>query len=313
MAPSVCQICLYLPRLHFGLVFLSLTLLIIAPAIGQAERGAGQGGAPGNLVAEAARELLRQPSLEAKIRHRVDLFGHELVGVGLYQQLGEGTDQLRKLELKLQAGNRAMTVQQVCAGRFLWTRQEMPDKTSLTRIDLRKVREALAVAGRAPSFNPAANWMAIGGLPKLLFELSENFTFAAPRESQIGEIPVWVVNGQWKPDRLAILLPEQRDAILAGQPAKLSKLAPHLPDGVQLTLGRDNLFPLFPYRIEYLRGRNDDRTAADTEDARPIVTMELYELRRRDDLDRRNFTYEPGDQEVIDQTDAFLRTLEGKK
>lgn len=293
-----------------GLIFV---LLAAVPASAQPADRAGQGSAPASLVAEAARELLRQPSLEAKIRHRVDLFGHELVGVGFYQQLGEGTDQLRRLELKLQAGSRAMTVQQVCEGRFLWTRHELPDKTSLSRIDLRRVREALAVAGRAPSFNPSSNWMAIGGLPKLLFELSENFTFAAPRESQVGEIPVWIVAGQWKPDRLAILLPEQRDAILVGQPANLSKLAPHLPDRVQLTLGRDSVFPLFPYRIEYLRSEDAKRTAGDLVSARPIVTMELFELRRRDDLDRRNFIYEPGDQEVIDQTDAFLRGLEGKK
>lgn len=281
-------------------------------ASAQGQDGAGQGSAPPNLVAEAALELLRQPSLEAKIRHRIDLFGHELVGVGLYQQLGEGTDQLRKLELKLQAGSRASTVQQVCAGRFLWTRHELPGKTSLTRIDLRKVREALAVASRAPTFNPASNWMAIGGLPKLLQELNENFTFDAPGESQIGEIPVWVVSGRWKPDRLAILLPDQRDAILAGKPARLEKLAPHLPDQVRLTLGRDNLFPLFPYRIEYLRSDKASRSGAESDTARPIVTMELFELRRRDDLDRRDFLYAPGDQDIVDQTDAFIKGLEGK-
>jgi hypothetical protein len=294
-----------------GLNLLLTFVFSAAPAFAQpVGRGAGQGSKPGNLVASSAVELLRLPSLEAKIRHRVDLFGHELVGQGFYQQLGEGTDQLRKLELKLQAGTQTSTVQQVCAGRFLWTRRDLPGKTSLSRIDLRKVREALAAASRSPGFDPSANWLAIGGLPKLLHSLDENFSFGAPQDSQIGEIPVSIVTGTWKPEQLAALLPDQKAEILAGKPARLDKLAPHVPDLVQVTLGRDDLFPLFPYRIEYLRspaaeGKKEGAGAA----ARPIVTLELFELRRRDDLDRREFIYDPGDQDVVDQTEAFLQGL----
>jgi hypothetical protein len=287
-----------------------LAIATCASATGQTQARAGQGGERQNLVAAAADELLRQPNLEAKIRHRVDLFDHELVGLGLYQQLGEGAQQLRRLELKLQAGEQAATVQQVCAGRFLWTRREQQGTTTLSRIDLRKVRETLAAANRAPGFDPAVNWMAIGGLPKLLHSLDENFDFAPPQEGRIGEVPVSIVAGRWKPDRLAALLPEQRDAILAGQPARLDRLPPHVPDQVQVTLGRDNLFPLFPYRIEYLRGQGrGGKDLAATDSPKAIVTMELFEVRRRDDLDRRQFIYEPGEQEVIDQTETFLKGL----
>jgi hypothetical protein len=42
---------------------------------------------------------------------------------------------------------------------------------------------------------------------------------------------------------------------------------------------------------------------------RPMVTMELFEVRRRNDLPREWFTYAPGDQNVEDQTDVYLQKL----
>ena len=39
----------------------------------------------------------------------------------------------------------------------------------------------------------------------------------------VGELPVWSIDGRWKPHVLANLLPDQKDAILAGQEERLSQ------------------------------------------------------------------------------------------
>jgi hypothetical protein len=95
--------------------------------------------------------------------------------------------------------------------------------------------------------------MALGGLPRLLSTLDGHFAFGRAKPLVIGKLPVWSLEGQWKPKVLATLLPDQREAILAGQPAQLDKLPPHLPHGVTLILGRDEVVPLFPYSISYYR------------------------------------------------------------
>ncbi len=47
------------------------------------------------------------------------------------------------------------------------------------------------------------------------------------------------------------------------------------------------------------------------------LEVERYELTAGPlyhfDLDRRDFLYEPGDQEVVDRTEVFLKCLDGKK
>jgi hypothetical protein len=93
----------------------------------------------------------------------------------------------------------------------------------------------------------------------------------------------------------------------------VDQLAEHLPDAVQLTLGRDQVFPLFPYRIEYLRTRRRSAVvgvAAGSEFVvEPLVTMELFELRQRPDLTPSHFVSPLSNAEARDLTSEYLRKL----
>ena len=110
--------------------------------------GKGQGGSAASqpphgqwLVGRAVRELVKQESLQAEIRQQVDLYGHHLVGVGRYRQFFVAGEQRLRLELKLQLGEQVSTLTQVTDGRHFWTRLDMPEETTLSRIDLRRVKE----------------------------------------------------------------------------------------------------------------------------------------------------------------------------
>ncbi len=242
------------------------------------------------LVAAAARQMVKEPSLEAKVRHRVNVGGHELFGTGIYQQLGEGEEKLLRLELKTQLDDQTVTLQQLCSDRFFWIRKDLPQGgKSLSRISLWQVRDALRRAEEIKPIATGNRWMMLGGLSRLLEEINRAYVFKPPQPGKLGTVPVWVIAGQASPEFCTRMnIPADQDP-------------PQFPSQVILTLGRDEILPLFPYRVEYLRGRG--------EDLKPLMSMELYEVRRRSDLDPRSFEYNPGDQEVEDVTKACLQRL----
>ena len=109
------------------------------------------------------------------------------------------------------------------------------------------------------------------------------------------------MSGTWKPAVLAKLLPEQSEAILASQEPAFEDLPSQLPDQVSLVGGRDGPLALFPYRVEFTRL---DRK---TNEPRSMLIMELFEVRLRPDLDPRLFEISDSEQNLVDETDAYLR------
>ena len=243
------------------------------------------------LVANAARRVFQEPSLEAKVRHRVDLLGHELFGTGLYQQLGAGPDKLVRFEMKTQLDDQTVTLQQISGERFFWIRKDLPQgKKKLSRVSLWQFREGVKKIEATNPLHASQCWLLLGGLSRLLEELNRGYTFGPPQAGELGSVPVWVLTGEAKPELRARLdIPVERKT-------------PQFPVQVVLTLGRDNILPLFPYRVEYQRTNKSGVLE-------PLMTMELYEVRRRNDLDPRSFEYNPGDQEVEDITRPFLLRL----
>ncbi len=258
------------------------------------------------LVYEAARQLALQPSLEAKIRQRIEMFGHQLAGSGMYWQApaeNGGPARLR-LDLKLQVGSQVASVQQICDGRYFWSRRDMQGDVQLSRIELERVATELQKKALDP-LQLARYWMQLGGMPRLLESLAHHVDFEQPQAQTIGgNVPVWVLVGRWKPATLARLLGQDPQQPLAADAA--AQLPDHLPDQILLVLGRDRVFPLFPYRIEYRR-RVPQADMAPA--VRPLVTMELFEVRYRPDLVPQLLSYDNVTQPLTNGTEAFLNRL----
>ena len=288
------------------------------------------------MVVEAAENLARWSSLQAKIRHRTDLFQQQLSGSGTYSQirvekkgdldrefrsrlsgssLADGVPLKYRLELKLPVADHVSSLQQICDGEHLWIRRELPNDESLTRVNLKQVYEALRDAPPESTFDPTRLWLTLGGLPKLLHGLHENFVFAEPEEGQIGDQPVWTLSGTWQPERLVAMLPEHQAAIRAGRPLRADQWPPHLPDRVELALARDEEIPLFPFRIDFRQTdakKNRQPLAGQGSGAPPgksIVTFELFEVQIGGPLDPQLFTFPLTNQVPVDTTDEFLRGL----
>ncbi len=260
-----------------------------------------------DLLARAADQLLALPAADIKLRQKARLFGQEVTGSGTYLQKQSPRGLLLRLDLKLQVGDQMSSLQQVCDGRFLWIRRDAANTVSVGRVDLERIRDAIRSSGRTSWVDASSNWLAVGGLAQLLAALGESFQFSAPQAVRTDKASLWVVDGRWKPARLAELLPNQRDAILAGQAADPARLPPQLPTDVRVVLGQSDLMP---YRIEYRRavpsGNTPPPEAAQTE---PNVVLEILAIRRPQDLDPGLFAYEPGNQEVTDYTDLYVQAL----
>lgn len=265
---------------------------------------ADDGGSPsqGNdLMAAAAANLAGFPALEAKLRQRVKLFGHEMVGSGTYQQMTAGRQRMSRLDFKMDVAGQVTSFQQISDGTTLWIRRDAGQEQSLEYVNLRQIRQALARLPVAQSLPQTGNWFALGGLDQLLHELNRNFDFSPPKPSQIGTVPVWELRGVWKPDALT------RFGVMTDE-----ELPSYLPQAVKVTLGRDQQLPLFPYRIEYGR-RSIAAKPGPTTSATPsyvaIAAMDLHGVQHRPDLTARHFRFQPNEQEVVDVTQRYLDRL----
>ena len=270
------------------------------------------------IVERVERNIDQLPSLAAKVRNQVDLFDHQATGSGLYLQQGRGLRQLSRFELKSRLKDATYTLLQINDGRFFWTFRELPTGPSLSQLDLDRIETQLRNGPRRAGA-PRAEPLPIGGLPKLIAGLRESFRFTRVAQSHLGERPVWVVHGQWKPAALAAALPDQRSAIAAGHPIDFTKLPAHLPERVLLYIGQSDWIP---YRIEYLRRGSGSGGAGQggiLPGFHPIVTTEFFDVHVNAAIDAREFVYQPSGLtqpkglKVIDATDAFLKQISARQ
>jgi hypothetical protein len=180
------------------------------------------------------------------------------------------------------------SLKQVSDRRFLWIHRNFAERTEQSLVDLRRIREARNKVA-SPTRLPAAPWLAVGGLPRLLQGLEVYFQFGEVRAETLGEYPVWVLEGRWAPP---------------GPVDEAGERSPHVPDRVLLVLGRDPVLPLFPYRIEFQR----DELVEGRNRATPLLRMEFFEIRRAP-LVPEQFVFDPGDNPVTDETDRYLDML----
>ena len=268
-------------------------------------------GLTGNLLlARAVRDIAQHRSIVANIRHRLRLFGHELVGSGTYQQVDIGPDRLLRLELKIPLDDQITSVTQICDARFLWIQRTMPSdhgvtQTEISRIDLDKVRSAAASQIHGKNLFHDGLLLGQGGIPQLLIELERHFAFREVRAAIWQDVPVWITWGAWKPEILNRLIPHQEGDI--ADPPRVTSLPPHMPHLATVVLGRDDLLP---YQIEYRRkqGTADENGFAQLDDADtvPILTMELFAVEVGGAIDPRQFAFNSGDRLVVDGTSDYL-------
>jgi hypothetical protein len=270
---------------------------------------ADQSGGAGNELLRAARERLdRHLSVAALVRYQIVMFQSELIGTGMYQQAGQGSERRFRLELKTQLGDKLTSLLHVCDSETLWTYRERSTGTQsaqVERLDLRRVRAAQAESLEPPINSPVKE-LATGGLPKLIEGLRSSFRPLRAEAGYLGDQPMWAIELEWKPVVLAALLTDKQGHTDA-QPGDLSK-QPQIPERVMVYLGHEDLFPR---RIEFLRRASSEMVENGPGQGRagelvPAVSLEFTDVRFNEPIDPRQFEYMPAS--AVDVTEAFLRS-----
>jgi len=263
------------------------------------------------LLARATDVLESYHSITANVGYEADLFGKPLTGKGDYREQRSGPIPKIRLELRIPLGNKTGAMVEVCDGRYLWTYLRLADEEELTKVDVQRVAQAAAGAGEDAPTMFHGRTLGMGGLAGLVRELWRNFRFELVGPVEFGGLPAWQLRGGWRADRLAAIMPEQKDAILRGEQPNWEKLPAHLPSHVALTLGRDNLVP---YRIEYRRpaaqSKHDPDTGASAgSTGRVILVLEWFNISGDEPSRPSDFEYHPGDVEYSDVTEMFIQRL----
>jgi hypothetical protein len=209
----------------------------------------------------------------------------------------------------------------VCDGQYLWEHRELPDadnsdgqpRSTVTKIDIRRVRQALDQNSKSVSAN-AGHELMWGGLTKLLDGLQRSFRFTsveaghldAPSASTGGvdSLNVWIATGSWRPEALRVLSPNLANDAAQGQPVSVSKQASQAPDEVALYVGQSDLFP---YRVEFRRRAEKGRGGG--AEMVPIMQLALFEVRLNAPIEAEQFKY---DQNAEDITGNVIKNLSGK-
>lgn len=261
----------------------------------------------GHVWLMRARDALaKHQTITAAVRQRIHLYEHELVGSGDFAQGPPGRN-LMRFDIKLKIGDHDSYCQQRCDGRYYWLQRFEEGLPKVTRVDLKRVAEAGAASRNLAASGDAAAGgnvplIGLGGVGAMLDQLAQWCVFPRVTQGRLpskDKLPVYVLEGSWRTERLLRWLPDQAETAAAGKPLDLSKLPPMLPDRVAVFLGRDDLFPR---RIEYYV--TPSRVARGTR--APLVQLHFDDVRFDVPVDARYFTFPGGMIPAIDDTDGYL-------
>jgi hypothetical protein len=237
------------------------------------------------LWRDAIDRCERVSAVTAKVRCYGQVFEMGIELEGRYWQLNRGGRTQIRYELscldEVHGEDRPATrMLQISDGRFLWEIEEQGGKRSVGRTDLRQLQE------HPWPDKMAALRLGTGGLPKVMAALSGDLDWNEPTPHELDGIAVWRLSGSWKAHRASRLS--------HGQP-NVDQWPPHIPDQIQIMLGRDDLVP---YRIDYRRA------------GQSLLVLELFEVATPGFLDEELFHWLTAEPQIEDRTDALRQRLE---
>jgi hypothetical protein len=250
----------------------------------------------------ASGALAHSPPLTSRLRYKIDLFGEKISGPGRYCQKGQGT-RMTRMQFEFGFDESAVQIHQFCDGDKLYTLSIAGDKSNLEFVDLRKLD---ALQNECQSASRVRSWLSVGSLTGLMEQLSSHFVFAEVEEARLDSIPVLICTGQWNAASLERLLEGQPSARAARDGlVRWQQLPSHLPHRVSLTLGMDERFPYFPYRVVFEQFQIVDGDLSSKE----IAVLELFEVKLAYQLSDEIFSPPSVDTPPSDSTEFYRKRI----
>ncbi|MCC9655809.1 hypothetical protein LOC70_08365 [Rhodopirellula sp. JC737] len=158
------------------------------------------------LIAQTIQRIAHGPAFDAKVRQRVWVSGREILGVGTYEQAGQGTGQFN-LQVTMLDGDGKHTLQQVSDGRLAWTREQIGEQISLRRVDVGRLDQWVndSLASLFARGNPSADTaplkpsVRVGGWTEMMDTISAEHDLTL-QSGQLEGRDVWIVKGTLRDD-----------------------------------------------------------------------------------------------------------------
>ena len=211
----------------------------------------------------------------------------------------------------MQATDQVSNLLAVCDGKFYWRHVDTGGQPSLERVDLARVQKALdeksqtSGAGQGRGAAPTIG-ISLGGLPALLAGLADNFVFAEVEQDSLDRLPVSVLRGEWRKERLAELGAAAASGIPGGTAGRSRRAPVAAPHQVSVYLGRDDLFP---YRLEYFRTPSKKDPGYDPASRQPADDRRdgAFEVQANVALPEATFQYLATGRQFVDATERYVK------
>ncbi|HYO25023.1 MAG TPA: hypothetical protein VEQ85_08735, partial [Lacipirellulaceae bacterium] len=256
------------------------------------------------LVARVLATLESWPNVASQFRQLLRVGDAPLTGMGEYWQQGIGNQRKTCWQWQtMVGGDRAVFIQVLDKNSCVWTDVRRPDKRTVTRVDLKRLRRDLALApdaagqGRGVENIDELEQLARGGLSQLVAELRRAFAFGPPSVVVEHGRSLTAVVGRWKPEALERVWPGLSDAAPGDWPS-------HLPHHVVIKAGQADFFP---YAIEYRRGTDAALVNRAEGASDPLALYEFFNVRWQVTMPDRLFEF---DQAELDWRDVTAEELE---
>lgn len=267
----------------------------------------------GLALVKRSHALIRDQSFKASIKQRAFIFKKEVVSTGSYLQADGGKGGVR-IELDIRTEHLDLKVRLFNDGVYFFretvdnaavaavaANTETGKVKSLSRIEsvnLRRMNDQLSKDPHWPG-----RWIAFGGLYLFMQQTQKCFDFSTPNETTIGDTKVLLTRGTWKPEKLAMVLPEQKESILNSSTINLNRIPPQIPTEVELYFFADGKLKDMPRRIVFYRPDSD---MANEGKQIPILVTDYVDLQFIDTPEAREFQFSAEKNEVFDITNEFL-------
>lgn len=261
-------------------------------------------------------ELLRTTSIRSGLRQQGILFDTELKTTGTYLQADGGKGGTR-ISLEIKSKNLHLDIQMVNDGVYFFRKivtknvaNMLPrvDSTSgetveptVERINLRLIRDRYAHDKSWPG-----HWIAFGGLYLFMDQARKAFDFEKPGTGKIKGIQYSLLKGVWKPEKLALLVPDQKASILNRKALDWKRIPRQIPLEIEIYFVESGRLAGFPYRVVFYRPTDD---LLEGIKRLPVLATEYSDPEIVDTPSQSEFQFNADENEVRDVTDDFINSI----
>ncbi|MAT15319.1 MAG: hypothetical protein CMJ46_08625 [Planctomyces sp.] len=247
----------------------------------------------GERLLVQTREMLQiQKPFRTQLTQTIRIGERPLQATGSYI---EGSGYQLRMELKVETPSTTGHMLNVCDGSILWTEltrlspELSPEGTPrITRRDLGSILQEAHTSSHVDNARFISD-LAMGGLTALFASLQREMDFEDPIEFTHSGVSLWKLQGTWSQAFLD-----------RHQVSNIRKMPRHIPDGVEIYLDRQTLFP---HRILFTRHNEEGEPLK-------LITFDFTDVQLRATLTDDLFDYLLAGESYDDVTNQYLRRLQ---